>query len=167
MIFSKFEPVVEPRMNVRLLPNYGFYKVVGVEPIGRFVKDFAKTITAGSISEANEFEEVYMNENEFAQWRVWVLDDIEVRLNLIGRKETRGTTRYEVPTAYSFSMYTNDDDGQSQFFTFEDEKVYIDIKNPTQNTITRQRLELMGYRYTLEKITTVPDKYTDIPIGKI
>jgi len=166
-IFSEFKPIVKPRDNVRLLPKYGFFRVKGVEPIGKFIKDFAKTITDGSTSSGIAFEEVYMNDSEMAQWRIWVLDDIELKLNLIGRTETRGTTKYEVSTAYSFSLDTNPDDGQSQFFTFEDEKVYIDIHNPTQDTITMNRVLLMGYRYTLEKLDFEPDKYTDIPIAKL
>jgi len=171
MIFEDFKPVVEPRMNVRLVGAnnkiYGYYRVKGVEPIGQFVKDFGKTISAESTSSGIEFEEVYMDDNTFAQWRIWVLDDVEIKLNLIGRTETRGTTKYEISTAYSFSMDTNGHDGMSQFFTFEDEKVYVDVHNPTKSSISSERVLLMGYKYTLDKLDGEPEKYTDIPISKI
>lgn len=171
MIFDEFRPVVEPRMNVRIIGAggnvYGYYRVKGVEPIGFFIKDFAKSISAESTSSGIEFDEVYMDDNTLAQWRIWVLDDVEIKLNLIGRTETRGTTKYEVSTAYSFSMDTNEHDGQSQFFTFEDEKIYIDIHNPTKSAISSERVLLTGYKYSLEKLDSVPEKYTDIPIGKV
>ena len=167
MIWGKFEPVVEPRMNVRLLPDYGYFKVLGVEPIGVIVYDFGKTLTAGSESKNIEFSTVYMQENEMAQWRVWVLDDFEIRLKLVGRERLRGSTKYSSDSIVTFSMDTNDYDELSQFFTFEDEKVFVDIKNPTQDTITKERVMLMGFKYVLQKLEEKPEKWTDIPIGVV
>ena len=58
----------------------------------------------------------------------------------------------------TFSIDTNEYDSMSQFFTFEDEKVYVDLKNPTNDTITMERIKLMGFKYVLEKLEEKPEK---------
>jgi hypothetical protein len=168
-IFGEFEPVVQTRDYLRLTPEstYGFYKVKGFEPIGRFTKNFAKTITSGSSSKNNEWTDVYMEDNYLGQFMVYIYDDFEMDLNLIGRTQLRGTTKYVISSQHSFSKETNMFPGLSQFFTFEDEYIYVDLYNPTAGTITSQRVIVYGYKYWLEKIDSKPDKYTDIPIGKL
>ena len=167
MIFGEFKPVVAPRMYVRLLPSYGFFKVLGVEPIGQIVKNFNKTIAANDTYRNVEFEEVYMQENEMAQWKVTVLDDFEMRLKLVGRESIRGSTKYSSDEIATFSIYTNDEDGINQFFTFQDEKVYVDLVNPTSVQITKERVRLVGYKYKLAKLEEEPEIWTDIPIGVV
>ena len=167
MLFGKFEPVVEPRMNIRVLPEYGFYRVVSIEPIGMFIKDFRKTLASGGESRNNEFGEVYVQGNEMAQWRVWVLDPVGVRLKVVGQEKLRGATKYSSSIMYSFSPDTNENAKMSQFFSFEDEKIYVDLVNLTKDTLTRQRLKLVGFKYILEKLDYEPDKFTDIPFASV
>lgn len=167
MVFEEFKPVVSPRMNVRVLPDYGFYRVLSVEPVGVLIKDFGKTLAADAESKNNELEEVYMQDNEMAQWRIWVLDPVGIKLKVVGQEKLRGATKYSTPLIRSFSPETNDDDSVSQFFSFEDEKIYVDIVNLTKDTLTSQRIKLIGYKYVLEKIDHTPEIYTDIPFGLV
>lgn len=167
MLFGEFKPVVSPRMYVRLLPEYGFYKVLGVEPIGQIIKNFNKTISGNSTYRNIEFTEVYMQENEMAQWKVTVLDDFEMRLKLIGRESIRGSTKYSSDEIATFSIYTNEEEGINQFFSFQDEKIYVDLVNPTSVTITKERIRLVGYKYKLAELEEEPEIWTDIPIGVV
>lgn len=172
-LFTEFRPIVQSRMNIRIMPerDYGFFVVDGVEPTGKLSYDFGETISGGKESEGLEFDELYMGRNELAQWRIWLIDDIEINLNLIGRSATRGSTKYDVTTAYSFSMDTNHYDSQSQFFTFQDEKIFFDVKNPTQTSISQERVVLMGFKYSLTEIDVEkerkPDRWTDVPMKPV
>jgi len=167
MIYTEFEPVVSPRMNVRVLPDYGFYRVLTVEPIGIIIKDFGETLAPGTEARNKELQEVYMQDNELAQWRIWVLDPVGIKLKVVGQERLRGSTKYSTSVLYSFSPDTNEDDGVSQFFSYEDEKIYVDIANLTYDILTTQRIKLMGYKYVLEKLEEEPEIYTDIPFASV
>jgi len=55
----------------------------------------------------------------------------------------------------------------TEFYTYRDEKVYLDIYNPTQSSISRNRVMVFGIKFKLKKLETKPGKYTNIPIGVI
>ena len=169
MPFEKdFTPVVMPDQYVKILPDYGFYKVLQVEPIGYLIKDFSVSIASESWSRGNELQEVYVLDDEMAQWRLKVLDDIEVIIAPLGKERKRGSLKYGSPVSAGKLVDTyNESENSTEFFSFEDEKIYIDIYNPTKYTITTERILLYGYKYKLEKMPTAPGKYTVIPIGVI
>jgi hypothetical protein len=166
-----FEPVVQPEMNVRIFDStktYGYFEVTHVEPVGYIIKDFAVTISSESWSRGNEFQEVYVQDSEMAQWRMKVLDDIEVRLAQLGKELKRGSLKYGVPVNVSLMTELIDETLKStEFYTYRDEKVYVDIYNPTQSSISRNRVVVFGYKFKLNKLDSKPGKYTNIPIGVI
>ena len=160
-----FEPIVKEGENVRLLPEdhpkAGFYRVKYVEPLHEIQYDFG-TIAAGGESGDKEINNIYMPDNELAQYWIIVLDDIEVEV-----KQPKAKTRYVTDKKVTKITYFTQQISpyRNVVWVIEDEKIFFNASNPTRSSIPRARIKLFGWRYVLEPLAERPEKYATVYVG--
>lgn len=161
---ESFEPVVRKGDNVELLKSdkdiLGYYTVKYIEPLPRKQHDFG-AINNETSSGDTEVTDLYMNDGELAQYRMILLDDMEVTISQPKAKKRHATKSYvHTMTPYTVQAAPH----LTQFFIFEDEKVFFDVKNPTKYVRGIHRIMYLGWRFILEKLPSKPATFTSIPI---
>lgn len=160
---ENFEPVVRKGENVELIKNdkdvLGYFVVKYVEPLPRKVHTFGSINAETSAGDA-EVTDLYMPDGELAQYRMTVLDDVEVTISQPKAKKRHATKSF-VHTITPFIQQVAPH--LTQFFVFEDEQVFFDVKNPTKYNRFNHRIMFYGWRFVLEKIAK-PATFTSIPI---
>lgn len=95
--------------------------------------------------------ELSSKSNTMLQLRYVPLDDIEVVLKK--PKTVKGYSTENITFAVTPRITAIDPSlGITEFFVFEDEKVYMDIENPTKQDAVLCRVMFMGWYYILENI---------------
>ncbi len=170
-IFKKeFEPIALVGENILILPDNRAFKVVYIEQLPIYVKDFGP-IAAGSeivTGEAGVPDLVKgfleMPKNELAQIRFKLLDDIEVRV-FQPRRAGRFTTN---AVQFVIDKRIEEIDPTlklTEIFQFEDRSLAFIIRNPTNYNLSSSRILFMGYRYVLKELSQIPEKYVAVPVG--
>jgi hypothetical protein len=102
--------------------------------------------------------ELTSRSNTMLQLRYVPLDDIEVTLKK--PKTSKGYSTANVSFVVTPRITAIDPSlAVTEFIVFEDEKVYMDIYNPTKQDAVHCRIMFMGWYYTLENINAHVDGY--------
>ena len=166
---KEFEPIVRPLENVAIFTpegKYVFGQVVYLEPIQ------PETISLGSVSAADptnyptyrgmtELTDLELGKNEFAQYRLFVLDDILVEVY-----QPAALSRYMLkarPTRISVRSPNN----FVELFVFEDKVPTIKYYAVTFRDIANARLLFYGFRYIIKRLEEKPKEFTVIPCSGV
>jgi len=169
---EKFEPVVRIGENVKLIGSseedviYG--KVVFIEPIQEII------INLGSLNAADannyptpgteyDLDELKMGADEFAQYRIYVLDDF-----LLEIKHPAAVSRFNTktgPTKLPTVARLFGKDNFAEIFIYEDEVPKVRPYSILFKSLDVARIKVMGFRYVIEKLESEPKEYTAIPVA--
>ena len=157
---TEFEPVVRPEENVALAlgkDRYEFYRVLYVEPVQPIT--VAVSLTGYQRSQEYSLDDIKLEENQFGQWRMWILDFAAVKMNY-PRAVRKWTTKSEETYAYPLSMAKEQ---VLEFYTWKDEVPVLYLDNPVAEDQV-VRLAVWGFKYAIEKLEARPASYTLIPL---
>ncbi len=160
-----FEPIVRPKDYVAILSpqaEWVYGRVIYVEPIQ------PQVISLGTISAANpssyptlagtrELSDMEVGRNEFAQYRLEILDDFLLEVYL-----PAAISRFNLkskPTRISFRSPKN----FTEIYVYEDNPPTVKYYSVLFRDLDNARLMFYGYRYVIEKTSTPPKEFTVIP----
>jgi len=168
------EQVVLPGETVGIWVNkvYEFYRALYVEGIMRsdpVTIDLGATTVAAPITALTQATLLQMPDQEFAQFRMEVLDDVQVAVYQ-GRADQRHKL-FTVNAALNRSLPLHDPDAHTtEMYEYEDNYLFLQATNLTAYPITQARVSFWGYRYVLEALTEyswskkqLPQVWTRIP----
>ena len=167
------EPVVSPGETVGIWVNkvWTFHKIQFIEGITRSdpISINLGAIPVGGVSAITQLTILQMPEEEFAQIRAEVLDDVSVILYQ-GRADQRHKMQNQVATFSRFNALSDPCAHLTEFYEYEDQFAFIQGVNQTAYALTRARVVFWGLRYVLEKLSEydwktgrLPDQWTRIP----
>jgi len=170
IIFNNyFTPVVQIGEHVLLLTPEGNIpaRATWIEPIPWIEVDLG-AISAGSFTDEREMEELYVADDEFAQYRMRTLTDNVV---LYRHACPKATVYYATEKSYPYvppgSTYDAIDSlkrGQlTEFFQYKDIKRYIQLQNIGGADVTESKVAFFGYVFEIEKQAGIEKPYTVIP----
>ncbi|RJO60330.1 MAG: hypothetical protein C4542_09570 [Dehalococcoidia bacterium] len=147
------EPVVEVGHNVLLIFQMKFYlyQVAFIEPVPPSHPLIANigAINAGITSAIFNTQNVLdMPDGSFGQFRARVLDDIVVTY-LQPQASTRNSTRNNNARLTAFNRLYDPNDALSEFYVFEDERMFLQAVNPTDYNLAQARVVFYGFKYIL------------------
>ena len=175
MVFLKdFEPVCkvgqilmlgEPMKSGAKRSNMA--QVLFIEPVPLITKDFG-SLSAGSSSSLTEMDtELEVEANQLLQLRIIPCDDIEITVKQprgVGKFSTRYTTSSLklMPESNAFQRFQ-----ESEMFIRENDVIYLEVKNPTKYTQSRNKVAFVGYKYLLRYLSVAEARkitiYTWVP----
>ena len=162
-----FEPVVKVGENIAVFPTnkYGYFKVLYIRQLPEIIHDFGSISAEKTVSD-KEVTDLYMNDGEIAQYRMMPLDDIVITVK---QPLAKGiwTTRNTQAAISQKTLQLQTITGISEFFVYEDEKIYFNVTNPTKYNISKSRVLFTGFKFAVEKLPTPPEVYTVIPVEGI
>ena len=168
-IYKKdFEPVADIGENIVLEPIKEAYRVVFVEQTGIIEKDFG-SIAAGATLVNQRLDVLEMFPNQLGQFRIYIVDDIRIK----NWRQPEGVGRFymkKVSTSIDKTFQTLGFDrfGQlTELFVFEDKVPIVDVENVSGTALSTSRVRFFGYKYDLEKLPSIPEKYVSVPIAGI
>lgn len=136
--------------------NYRFRKVVYIEGAPRsdpIEQDFG-AVAAQATTAITQLNLLEMPDNEFGQFRAFVIDDIAANL-----WQGRSDGRYKLTNRnarITRATDLRDPCGHStEFFVHEDDFAFMQILNPTDYNLTQARVAFYGFRYVLEDAVDV------------
>jgi hypothetical protein len=152
-----------------------FGKVTLVEgiPYGSPLMYNLGAIAAGASTAPAQLTNLAMNDYEFGQWRMRVLDDFAAELSL-GRANKRYSTKTVNSKVTLFTNLMDKYSSQTEFFVNEDNYAFVAGYNETAYALSISRVAFWGFRYAYElqpqyfigqsgKASNVPTYYTRIP----
>ena len=162
----EFEPIVRIDENVKILaeaPIYG--RVVYLEPIQPFVIDLGSISAATpqnwpASGSSKTLDDLELGEREFGQWRLLVLDDYLLEVNL--PSTTGRFVRKKGITPISKLSLAKEQ--LAEIFTYRDIVPKVTPFNPNFDSLDMARLLVAGYRYVFEPLERPPREYTVIPV---
>ena len=168
------EQVVLPGETVGIWVNkvYEFYRIEYVEGIIRsdpVTIDLGATTVAAPQTAITQLTLLQMPDTEFAQFRMEVLDDVQVAVYQ-GRADQRHKL-FTVASVLNRSLPLFDPCAHStEMYEFEDNFIFLQATNLTQYPVTQARVVSWGFRYVLEPLTdynwrkqVLPPVWTRIP----
>ena len=170
-IFSNyFTPVVQIGEKVLLMTvdGYKFGKVTWIEPIPFIEVDFG-ALDPGATSDEREMTELYVEDNEFAQYRFVIETDNVV---LVRHSCPRAVVYYAtknaypvVPPASSYGLIEPIKRFQlTEFYQYKDTSRFMQVQNIGASATPEAKLAFFGYLFEFEEIPGKPEKpYTVIP----
>jgi len=163
-----FEPVVQIDEKVLILTNTDRIpaRVTWIEPVPYLEKDFG-AIAAGGTTDETEVEEVYVEDGEFAQWRMTILTG-----NVILYKHScpRATPYYVLKktegqlidnSSYSYEAIKRLQ--LTEFYQYQDLGRYMVLKNIGGSNVTESKVAFFGYVFQFEELDRIEKPYTAIP----
>lgn len=168
-----FTPVVQIGERALLLTNVGYrlVEVEWIEPIP-WLTVTTTVIPAGGILTDREMQELYVNDNEFAQWRFMIeTSDIYLVSHSCPKAAKYYATKSDVGVVPPVSSITNDAIKRLQleeFYQYKDTKRFMSFENrgDTDTTVT---LVFFGYVFRFNEVgaydslSEVPKPYTPVP----
>jgi len=147
------EPVVEAGQNVLLVDrtNYNLYQVSYIEPLIRsypLIYDGGALAAGATAPIANMQTLLDMQYGQLAQIRCRVVDDIDV-IVFQPQAIARQANKNQIANFNAFSALYDEDDQGSEFYIFEDQRIYLQITNPTAYAGTKTRVSFYGIKYVL------------------
>lgn len=165
----EFEPIVRIGENVKLIlpgkPVYG--RVEYVEQIQPFIVNLGSIPAANptqwpAIGVSRELHELDLGGSEFGQWRLALLDDFMLDVDLpsaTGRFVRRGGSTFVSRLSVLRDQFT-------EIYTYGRDYVpKVTPLNPNFYPLDMARLLVAGYRYVIEVLPTIPHEYTVIPVA--
>lgn len=167
------EQIVMPGENVGLWINkvYEFYKVVFIETITRSdpVSVNLGALATGGQSAITQMTMLQMPDQEFAQVRSEVLDDVDIAVYQ-GRADQRHKLHNRAATLGRMTSLFDPCAHQTELFEFEDNFIFLQATNNTDYPLTVARVVFWGYRYVCEPLTEyswsakrLPEYWTRVP----
>lgn len=163
-----YEPVAKVGDNIKLEPpdhpKAGFYRVLYAEVLHEIQHDFG-ALASGADTGDQEITNLYMPDNELAQYRIYCVDDFKLKV-----KQPLAKTRFPTDklvteiTAFSHQL-TQPKLHRNEVFVIEDEKIIFVATNLTKYSTYVNRLKAIGYRYVLEKLPAAVAPFTAVSIG--
>jgi len=156
---KEFEPVVRIGENIAIPKGeetYEFYKVTYIEPVQPIIigvplvalqKDYAKMLN-----------EIKLHDHEAGQWRLFVLDFAEVKMNF-PRAAARWTTKEATTSVKPISI---EKEQFLEFYSHKDEVPTVYVTNPRDEP-QYVRLAVYGFKYSLKPLGYSPGEYTVFP----
>ena len=160
---NELSPIAKYGENLYLIPLKEYYRVIYVYPLPGETHDFGALIAGASTTSYTQVTDMNMSEDELAQWRVKLLDDISIQVKQkqgVGHYITKDVMESLVPGT---AIYSNNGN-MFEMYVFEDEAPWMSVTNNTNYTIKKSRIFFEGFRYILEKITEEVNIATAIPI---
>ena len=165
-----FEPVAQIGDKVLLITQTELVpaEILFIRTIPWVEIDFG-SLAAGQISEEREMKELYVEKNEFAQWRTTV-----VTSNVVIKKHkcpsavpyyaTRGG---EVGVVPDYSRYGTIEAIKNlqltEFYQFEDTMRYMAVQNVGTTSVAESKVAFFGYVFEINKLKEVEKPYKVIP----
>jgi len=176
--FNEPRPDCKPGEHLKVLPekNYGYYRVLVVEPLPERIINFGALIPAAGIPAGQSLARVNnqtagtvlavinQKDGEFAKFYVDILDRFLVVISQPENDPKYGTK------AAQFFLNQNTPLHQRIFWQFEDDSLGITIWNPLAAAIaaaTPLRIRIWGYKYKLEKLQMAPAMSTTVTCGSM
>lgn len=169
---EEFEPVVNIGENVQLFPlkddktGVKYVKVLYIESLPFLLHDFG-AVAAGAVAQV-EFVELYLDDNEFGQFRVVPLvDDLTIDQLAQPRVNRRWVTR----NSNWQSLYEFADPRMNpmiekyhlnEIFQHEDDGLFV--VPSSVGGLAVSTVGCYGFRYVFEKLETKPTVFTPIPV---
>lgn len=165
MIFDpEFQPVQRENGFIKTLPLNKFYRVLYVEQLAEVPPKDHGVVAAETTLADQEFTDLYVNDDEVAQYRLIPVDDVVVTLKqplaesrFTGKNATGRITQFQQPPVWT-ERYN-----LAEIFVFKDDKVFLDITNPTKYVQQMTRVQPIGFRYVLEPVMQQPTQYVALP----
>lgn len=154
---TEFEPVFLPGETAKIITSSGEFNIecVAVGALPEYTKDFG-SLSAVTWDTDNEDTNLEFSTNELAQFRMRVLDNMELRFNNLAPTRQWRTARTD------FTLKQWPDIGEallqehlfkaSEFFIWEDDTPRFDFYS--QNAQSKSRVAFSGWRFKCRKITT-------------
>lgn len=164
----QFDPVVQIGERVLLITNTRRIpaEVTWIEPVPYLEKDFG-AITAGTNCDETEVDEVYVEDGEFAQWRMAVLtSDVILYRHSCPRatpyyvlKKSEGylpdSTAYAYESAKRWQL--------TEFYQYQDLSRYMILRNNGSGDVTSSKVAFIGYVFQFDELDRMEKPYTGIP----
>ena len=155
----KFEPILQRGHTVTLFGS-AFkeegenYRCLSVDALPTYVKDFG-SLTAATWDTDQEDSNLELSRRELAQMRMFVLDDMRVRINNpspVSKLRTARTRFYltQFPSESGQDWLKEYTFAQSEFFYWEDTTPRFDFYSTLANDTSR--VQFTGWRFKLEPI---------------
>jgi len=164
-----FEPIVQIDEKVLLLTGTRKIpaRVIWIEPLPYFEIDFG-ALTAGQISDEREMEELYVEDDEFAQYRcVPVTDNVAIVEHSAPKAARYYATKSEVFAIRDKTTIQAIEPIKRlqlhEFFQYKDEKRYMRVKNVGTSDLSEAKVAFFGYVFVFEELPRVEKPYTAIP----
>ena len=164
-----FEPIVQIGEKVLLLTGSGQIpaRVIWVEPLPYLEINFG-ALAAGATSDEREMEELYVEDDEFAQYRcVPVTDNIAIVEHSAPKAAKYYATKSEIFEIRDKTTIQAIEPIKRlqlhEFFQYKDEKRYMRVKNIGTSDLTEAKVAFFGYVFVFEKLPKIEKPYTAIP----
>jgi len=168
-----FEPIAQVGENIIFLPeamynkaeNRKYYEVKEIQALfdGQLINDFGSCATV-VLKEPAEYTDLYMATNWLGQYRMMVLDDIEVQ-RLHPRAVIGSSTESVITKITRFTQLLDPTLRSTEFFQYEDKpEMFFQVKNTTKYTLSKTRVLFFGFGMFLMEKTGAPAKATRVPI---
>jgi len=170
---GEIEQIVLPNEIVGIWVNklYEFYKVQYIETITRSspVSIDLGALAAAGASNVTQVTLLQMPDLEFAQFRMEVLDDVEIIVSQ-GRADQRHKLQQVVATLGRMNPLWDPDAHLTELYEFEDNYIFLQANNQTSYALAQARVAFWGFRYVLEvqtqynwKSQALPERWTRVP----
>jgi hypothetical protein len=164
-----FEPIAQVDQNLYVFaPSrpkiHGYYRVLFVEPTLEIVHDFGALAAQGDTGDV-EVTELYMDDDNCANYRIYPLDDV-----VVGAKQPKALQRWTTKEASGYldqmhgQVAGKDHRHMTEVFVWEDEKLFFVVANPLYYPAKKSRVLFQGYRYSVEKLKEKPRQYAFFPV---
>jgi len=169
---EEFEPVVNIGENVQLFPlknkktEWKYVKVLYIESLPFLLHNFG-VIAAGAVAQV-EFTQLYMDDNEFGQFRVIPLVD-DLTLNQLD--QPRASRRWVTRNSNWQSLYEFADPRMNPMMEkfhlneiFQHENDGLWVVPSSIAGVANGLFGCYGFRYVFEKLDVKPAVFTPIPV---
>ena len=167
-IFSlHFEPVAQIDERIFLLPEKTLHEIEWIEPIPKLDLDFGGIAAGSTISEV-EKNEIYVNDNELAQWRFIPITDKLVATGMACPKALKCWTTKNESGNLSWNVDYMDVPVETlqltEFFQYKSKTRVFSLKNTGTADISASIVRFYGYIFILsKKIEEIEKPYISIP----
>lgn len=147
------ETIVLPDQMVGIWVNkvYKFYRVTYIEGIPRsdpLEMDFGALAALG-LTAVTQLTLLEMPDNEFGQFRGFVIDDIAASL-WQGRADGRYSTANRNGRLTRYTDMRDPCGHTTEFYVHENDFAFMQVLNPTDYALAQSRVAFYGFRYVLE-----------------
>jgi len=170
---ENFEPVVNVGENVQFLgvkeklTGAKYARVLYIESLPLLIHDFG-AIAAGVPTDQIQFEELYLSDNEFGQFRfVPVVDDVIISNLAQPRANPRWITKnaawtglYEIADPMNNPMMEKYH--LNEIFQHEDDGLWVRLTSV--GGVAVSTVACYGFRYVYETLTEKPTVFTPVPV---
>ncbi len=147
------EPVVRVGENILTVDReaYSLYAVGFIEPLilsGSLVVNggaIGASATLPLLSTQNQLDNNY---GQLSQLRMRVIDDIDVTVFLPQSVARHGNLNV-IASVNAFTALNFPDDEPSEFFIFENQRIFLSIRNPRSVAVAQSRVLFYGLKYIL------------------